>query len=163
MKLLPVLQNNAHENIEAIAKRVGFSRQKVWRMIKHLEDRDVIWGYSAITNQEKYHTKQFMMFIKRTNNPLDKKIMEKIDSINLEDIALPLDIVIESSCYVHGNYDWIISFIAQDIHQAKIFCDALYNEFPGAIAHIDIQQILYYVRKHYIFNPDRKKLHDLME
>jgi hypothetical protein len=104
-----------------------------------------------------------MIFIKRTNKPLNKNIIEKIDSINLEDIASPLGVIIESSCYVHGNYDWIISFTAQNINQAKTFCDALYNGFPGAIEQIDMQQILYYVRKHHIINPDRKKLHELME
>lgn len=131
--------------------------------MKQLEKHQVIWGYSAITNQETYNKKQFMMFIKRTYKPLDKKIINKIDSINLEDIALPHGVIIESSCYVHGNYDWVISFIAQDLNQAKTFCDALYTGFPGAIEQIDLQQILYCVRKNYIFNPNRKKLHDLME
>ena len=163
MKILAELQNKSNENIETIAKRCGFSRQKVWRTIKQMEERHMIWGHTAIIDQDKIDQKQFMMLIKRTNEPLDKKIIEKIDSIQLEDVAQPLGVTIESSCYVHGNYDWIISLTAEDINQAKTFCDRLNSEFPGAIATIDIQQILYFVRKHHIFNPDRKKLRDLME
>jgi Lrp/AsnC family leucine-responsive transcriptional regulator len=161
--ILAELQNNSNENIETIAKRCGFSRQKVWRAIKQMEERQLVWGYTAIIDPEKIDQKQFMMLIKRTNKPLDKKIIDKIDSIQLEDIALPLGVTIESSCFVHGNYDWIISFTARNINQAKTFCNKLTSEFPGAITKIDIQQILYFVRKHHIFNPDRKKLHDLIE
>lgn len=163
IKLLSELQKNSNEKLDLIAKRCGFSRQKAWRLIKELEDNKLIWGYTAITNHEIFDQKQFMMFVKRTNKPLDKKIMEKIDSMDLENLALPLGVAIESSCYVHGNYDWIISFFAQDITQAKAFCNLLYTEFPDSIEKIDIQQILYFVRDHFIFNPDRKKLYDLMD
>lgn len=163
MKILAALQNNSNENIETIAKRCGFSRQKVWKMIKQMEERHMIWGYTAIIDQDEIEQESFMILIKRTNDPLDKKIMNKIESIQLEDVAQPFDVTIESSCYVHGNYDWIITVTAQGINQAKTFCDRLNSEFPGAIAMIDIQQILYFVRKHHIFNPDRKKLRDLME
>jgi len=162
MKILTALQNNANENIDTIAKQVGLSKQKVSRMIKQMEENQVIWGYTAITTSEKFNQKQFMMFIKRTYDPLDKKIMDKIDSLQLEDLALPLGVTIESSCYVHGNYDWVISFLARDINQAKTLCNLLYKEFPEVIAQVDIQQILYYARKNYIFNPNRKKLLNLM-
>jgi DNA-binding Lrp family transcriptional regulator len=33
-KIIGVLQSNAHESIDVIAKKCGFSRQKVWRIIK---------------------------------------------------------------------------------------------------------------------------------
>ena len=163
MKIIAELQKNSNEEIETIAKRVGFSKQKVRRMIKQLEERRIIWGYTAIIDPEQSNYKQFMILIKRTKKPIDKKNIDKIDTMQLEDIALPIGVIIESSFYTHGNYDWIILFTARDINQVKIFCNVLYQGFPGIIEKIDIQQILYTVRKHFIFNPDRKKLHDLME
>ena len=36
-KILKALQKNSKEGIDAIAKHCGFSRQKVWRIIKQLE------------------------------------------------------------------------------------------------------------------------------
>ena len=161
-KLLSELEKNAIENIETIAKRCGFSRQKTWRMMKQLEAKKMIWGYTAIIDEEMQDMIHFIMLIKRSTKPLDKKIVDKIDSMQLEDIALPLGLNIESSCFVHGNYDWIISFTAKDIKQAKNFCDILCNGFPGIIEHIDLMQTLYFVRKQNIFNPDRKKLRELM-
>lgn len=162
MKILDELQNNSQVSIETMAQRYGLSKQEVLRMIKKLEERRVIWGYTAIVDKEKMNQKQFMVFIKRTNKPLDENIIDKIDSMLLEDLALPLGVNIESSYFVHGNYEWIICFIAQDIYQAKKFCDTLNREFPGIILEFCLQQVLYRVRDHNIFNPDRKKLRDLM-
>ena len=36
-KIIRELQKNSKENIDKIAKRCGFSRQKAWRIIKRLE------------------------------------------------------------------------------------------------------------------------------
>jgi DNA-binding Lrp family transcriptional regulator len=163
MKILTELQNDSKVNVNVIVKNCGFSRQKVWRTITQMEKDKTIWGYTAIVDDERIGQKQFTLLIKRTHKPLEKKIIEKIDSIQLEDIALPHGFTIVSSCFIHGTYDWMISFTAQDINHARKFCDLLIKGFPGAIEKIDIQQILYCVRKHHIFNPERKKLRELME
>jgi len=162
MKILVELQRNSKENIDTIAKHCGFSRQKVWRTIKQLEKNQLIWGYTAIADEEKKDALHFTMLIKRAMKPLDKKIFDKLDSIKIEDVASDPRVTIESSCFVHGNYDWIISFTAKDITQAKKFCNMLSIGFPGSIEKIDLLQTLYFVRKHHIFNPDRRKLIDLM-
>jgi Lrp/AsnC family leucine-responsive transcriptional regulator len=163
MKILRELQQNAKENIETIAKHFGFSRQKVWRTIKQLEEQGMIWGYTAVINQAMLNQEQFILLIKKTNEPLDNKIIEKINSLDLEDLALPCGAHVECSYFLHGNYDWLISFTAKDVIDARKFCSVLNKEFPGAIQQCDIHQVLYCVRKHYIFNPDRKKLEDLMK
>ena len=162
LKILAELQKNSNESIETIAKSCGFSRQKVWKTIKQLEKNRMIWGYTAIVDEDKKDLSHFIVLIKKTTKPLDKKIVDRIDSIQIEDIASPEGVNIESSCFVHGNYDWVISFTARDIKQAKSFCNVLCGGFPGSIEKIDLMQTLYFVRKHYIFNPDRKKLSDLM-
>ena len=98
----------------------------------------------------------------KSSKSLDKKIRDRIDSMQIEDFASNPEVTIESSCFVHGKYDWIISFTAHDVRQAKKFCDVLSSAFPGIIESIDLLQTLCFVRKHHIFNPDRKKLSDLM-
>lgn len=161
-KVLTQLQQHSKDSIDTIAKHCGFSRQKVIRIIHQLEENRLIWGYTAIVDDGKKDMTHFIMLIKRTGAPIDNKIMDTIDTMQLEDLATPHEITIESSCFVHGNYDWIISFTTKDLNQAKRFCNFLCDRFPGIIEKIDLQQTLYFVRKHYIFNPDRKKLHDLM-
>ena len=62
-KLLSELMKNSKENIDIIAKHCGFSRQKAWRMIKQLEAKGLIWGYTAIVDDEKRDLYQFIMLI----------------------------------------------------------------------------------------------------
>ena len=52
MKVLDVLEQHAKENIDGLAKRCGFSHQKISRIIKHLEEKKTIWGYAAITDEK---------------------------------------------------------------------------------------------------------------
>ena len=53
-KVIAALQSNAKESIDVIAKQCGFSRQKVWRIIKRLEKNRTIWGYHAVVDSERY-------------------------------------------------------------------------------------------------------------
>ena len=43
-KVLEILQSNAKGSIDDIAKKCRFSRQKVWQIIKKLENEKAIWG-----------------------------------------------------------------------------------------------------------------------
>jgi len=161
-KILAELQKNSNENIDTIAKHCGLSKQQVSKTIKKLEKNHMIWGYTAIVDEEKKGLSHFIMLITKNMKQLDKKIKIGIDSIKIEDFTSTLDITIESSCLVHGTYDWVISFTAPNIIIAKKFCDSFYNGFPGIIKHIDLHQTLFFVRKQYIFNPDRKNLSELL-
>ena len=161
-KILQELQKNSREDLEKIAEHCGFSRKKVWRIIKQLETEGYIWGHTTIINEDMRKLFQFTILIKRTSKPLNPKIVEKIDSITLEEFVSDMEIDIESSYYVHGTYDWLITVIARDIKHVRKFCEDLFAVFPGVIEKIEILQTLYTVRKHHIFNPDRKKLLDLM-
>jgi Lrp/AsnC family leucine-responsive transcriptional regulator len=157
-KILSELVKNSNEKIETIAKNCGFSRQKTWRFIKRLESKGLIWGYTAIFNEEKMGLLHFMLMVKRSTKQVEENTLDKIISRKLEDLVGELGITIESSSYVHGEYDWIITFTAADIKQAKKFSDSLISFHPGFIEKITIIQTLIFMRKHYILNPDKKKL-----
>jgi DNA-binding Lrp family transcriptional regulator len=162
IKLLSELIKNSNESIESIAKHCGFSRQKTWRFIKQLEAKDLIWGYTAIFNEEKIGLIHFMIMIKRTTKNLEKVTADRIISRKVEDIATGLGIAIESSFYVHGEYDWILTFTAEDIRQAIKFSDSLIALHPGVIEKITIMQTLMFIRKQYILNPDKAKLKEFL-
>jgi Lrp/AsnC family leucine-responsive transcriptional regulator len=161
-KVLFELVKNANENLETIAKHCGFSRQKVRKTIKHLEESHMILGYTAIFNEEKIGLTHFILMIKRTIKkpevaPADKIILRKI-----EDIVEKLGITIESSFYVHGEYDWVITFTSMDMKHGKQIYDSLTTLYPHVIEKIIIMQTLMFIRKQYILNPDRKKLKDFL-
>ena len=161
-KILSELVKNSNEKIETIAKHCGFSRQKTWRFIKQLEAKGLIWGYTAIFNEEKIGLIHFMLMVKRTTKQLEEKTADKIISRRLEDLVAELGITIESSSYVHGEYDWVITFTALDIKQAKKFSDSLITLHPGVIEKIAIMQTLMFIRKHYILNPEKMKLKEFL-
>jgi Lrp/AsnC family leucine-responsive transcriptional regulator len=161
-KILSELVKNSNENIETIAKHCGFSRQKTWRFIKRLEAKKLIWGYTAIFNEEKLGLTHFMLMIKRTSKQLEEKTINTIVSRRLEDLVAEIGITIESSSYVHGEYDWILTFTAEDIKQAKKFSDSVVALHPGVIEKMTILQTLIFIRKQYILNPEKKKLKDFL-
>jgi len=161
-KILFELVKNSNENIEIISKHCGFSRQKTWRFIKQLETKGLIWGYTAIFNEEKIGLEHFILMVKRTTKQIEEKTVDIIVSRKLEDVATQLNITIENSSYVHGEYDWIITFTAKEIKQAKKFSDSVVALHPDMIEKITIMQTLMFIKKQYILNPDRKKLKEFM-
>ncbi|MBN2599120.1 MAG: Lrp/AsnC family transcriptional regulator [Candidatus Thermoplasmatota archaeon] len=161
-KVLAELVKNANNNIETIAKHCGFSRQKTWRILKRLEAKKVIWGYTAIFNEDQMQLKHFTLLVKRSMKQVDETTIDKIVTRVLDNIIKPIGVTIESSSYVHGEYDWMITFTAQDIIQAKRFSDALITMHPGVIEKILILETLMFIKKHYITNPEKDRLSEFL-
>jgi DNA-binding Lrp family transcriptional regulator len=157
-KILKILEVNAQASIDDIAKRCGFSRQKVWRIIKKLEEDKTIWGYTAICEQERYNLKHFIMMMKRNTNPIDQKIMQEVLTTRLDDILPDLAIQIETIEYVHGSFDGIFSFYASDLITAKKFCDRFKERFNQYVASVDLLEGIFFIRNQRIPNPNLKKL-----
>jgi DNA-binding Lrp family transcriptional regulator len=161
-KILFELVKNSKKSIETIAKHCGFSKQKVWRAIKQMEENHMIWGYTSVFDEEKTDLKHFMLLVKRTAKQFEEKTANIIISRKLEDLAAELGITIESSSYVHGEYDWVITFTAEDIKLGKKFSDLVLTLHPGIIGKITVIQTLIFIKKQYILNPDKMKLKDFL-
>jgi DNA-binding Lrp family transcriptional regulator len=161
-RVLSELVKNSNKNIETIAQLCKFSKQKTWRIIKRLETKDLIWGYTAIFNEEKMGLKHFMVLIKRSMKRLDETTINVIVSRKLEDLIREVGVTIESSSYVHGDYDWVLTLTATDIIQAKKFSDKLVTLHPGLIENITILETLIFIKKHYILNPEKSRLKEFL-
>jgi DNA-binding Lrp family transcriptional regulator len=162
MKILAELQKNSNESIDTIAKHCGFSRQKVWRTIKQLEKSCIIWGYTAIVDEQKQGLQKFILLIKRSMQTLETKSVDDIAADKFEKIYSKMGITIESSYYVHGEFDWILLFTAKDLKQAKKFTGLLLEAYPGIVAKISLLQTLFIQREHKICNPDPTKLSEFL-
>jgi DNA-binding Lrp family transcriptional regulator len=156
-KILDVLQQNANESIDVIAKKCGFSRQKVWRTIKKLEKDKTIWGYTAITDNENAHLKHFTMLMKRTTVPIDNTTINEILTTRLDDLVSGSIIKIENIEYVHGSFDGIFSFLAEDIVTAKKFCERFNARFSPYVANLELLESILIIRKQSIRNPRIKE------
>jgi DNA-binding Lrp family transcriptional regulator len=161
-KILSELMRNSKENIDTIAKHCGFSRQKTWRFIKQLEVKKLIWGYTAIFDEEKMGLTHFMLMVKRSSKPLKKGTADLILSRRSEGILSKIGGIIESSAFVHGEYDWVVTFTAEDIKQAKKYSDTFIGLHPGEIEKVTLLQTMMFIRKQYILNPDKSKLKDFL-
>ncbi len=157
-KILHELLIDSSQNIDTIGKKLGFSRQKVWRNIKRLKADGVIWGYTAVVNEDKLGMKNYFALIKRSMNPLSEELTSKIIERDIEHTAKKIGVTIENSCYTHGNYDWIIGFFAENVKQAKKFCEILYKTYLMYIADIQLLEELFWIRKHGLLNPNKEQL-----
>ncbi|MCJ7570641.1 MAG: Lrp/AsnC family transcriptional regulator [Candidatus Thermoplasmatota archaeon] len=77
-RILDELAKNANKSINDIAESCHFSRQKVWRVINNLEKNNTIWGYVAVVDEEKLDKKSYILLMKRTNKPVEKKLINQI-------------------------------------------------------------------------------------
>lgn len=162
IKVIQELLHNSNESIDKIGKKCGFSRQKVWRIIKRLEKEKTIWGYTAVVNDDKLGVNGYTVLIKRTSVPADRTLIDTIISKKLENIASNESISIKNSFFVHGMYDWMIYFTAENIVQAKRFCDAIRTVYQGYIADIILLENLFEIRKYGLTNPNPTKLKDFL-
>ena len=156
-KILDFLQTNAHDSIDNIAKKCGFSRQKVWRIIKNLEEQKIIWGYSTVYDQERYNRQHYTMLIKRTTSPIDQKIIQEILTTRLDDLLPGAEITIEHIEYTHGRFDGIFTFFAPDLITAKKFCEQFQTRFNLYIDSAELLEGIFFIRKQMLRNPNLKK------
>jgi DNA-binding Lrp family transcriptional regulator len=156
-KVLMVLQTYARDKIEDIAKKCMFSPQKVSRIIKKLEEEKTIWGYSAISDKRIYNLKHYMMLIKRTSIPFDKSAVEFMVKGRLEHLVSDSEFEIENAEYVHGLYDGIVSFWADDIISAKKFVSEFNKKYQGYVSNVVLLETLIPIRRNGIKNPNMKK------
>jgi DNA-binding Lrp family transcriptional regulator len=159
-KVIDQLQKNCMENLDLFAKKCGFSRQKVWRIIKNLEEEKIVWGYTAIIDPEALKKKRYLLLMKRNTQKINRKIIDILLSREFEDVISKLGITIETSSYVHGEYDWIASFLAPDIVYAKKFSELVKITYPDTFQRIDLVETLFDIKRQNIFHPDANKLKD---
>ena len=162
-KILNELIKNANKSINDIAKTLGFSRQKVWRVIKNLEKNKTIWGYTVVLDHQKLAKERFVMLIKRSNKPLSEKFLDQIISRDIENIAKKRGINMINSVYVNGVYDWLISFTANNIKEAKSFVELMNGSYPEIISGIDLLEYMFPVEYDGIINPEAKKLKEFFK
>ena len=160
-KLIYEFQNNARDNLEALAKRCGFSRQKVIRIIKKLEKEKKIWGYSALIDNEKFNLKRYLILIRRSTEPIDDAI-SKIIELTLQKKGKQIDVFIECSSYIFGRYDWMLIVTAKDITNVKKFSNILEKEYGHVISEVHILEELFSVTRNGISNPNIEKLRDFV-
>ena len=162
IKILTELQKYSSNSVGIIAEQTGFSKQKVWKSIKKLEERKLIWGSTTIAHEKTLGLQKFLLLIKRSMKKINEDIVDTISFSRLDEDYFDMGITIESSYYLHGEYDWVIIFTATDLKHAKKFSNILPSKYPGIITEVTLMQILYTQRSHYILNPETEELRQFL-
>jgi DNA-binding Lrp family transcriptional regulator len=153
-KILQELQKNSKDSIDKIAKKCGFSRQKVWRSIQRLEKNKTIWGYHAVVDDEKMGLKRYLILIKRTQKHFSKKQVDIITSREVKQVSSKLGINIECSYFIHGSYDWFFMVTAKDIRLVKKTIEIFNTLLKGFFSEIKVEEVIFPAETNNFTNPN---------
>lgn len=156
-KVILELMKDSNQSINIISNKLGFSRQKVWRIVKKLQKEKTIWGYTAIVNSEKLGMNNFILLGKRTTKPVTKDMLEPIIKKHFEKLAKNNNCILEDTHYLNGEYDFISIFKAKNLQDAKKFQEEFNNMYQGFIQKTKLLEVLFSVRENGIFNPNVEK------
>ena len=162
-KVLDQLSKNANKSVNDIAKICNFSRQKVWRIIKKLEENDTIWGYTAVLDNIKLNKKSYIMLIKKTNEPVTKRLVQDVTSRNVAKEVKKSGVDIVCSHYTHGYYDWVICFNCNNLIDAKAFVEYYNKLYQGFISDVNLIEVMFSAVSAGIRNPKIDKLNDFFK
>jgi len=151
-KAIADLQKNSRESVDKLSERCNFSRQRADRIIKRLEENNTIWGYHAVVDQSKLDLKRYLVLLKRLPNPMKKEAFDAMVKGNLKGMT-EIGVVIDSSFFVHGMYDWVWDVTANNIRQIKQFCEILERTLSGHLYDIRVLEVLFPIKEGCIGNP----------
>lgn len=159
LRVLTYLEQSGNESIDVIAKKFRFSRQKVWRIIKKLEEQKIIWGYTAISDEKEKHLKHFTALVKKSALPLDDDVKKEILTDKIDNHPKGL-VSIENIYFTHGLCDMIFTFYAPDVITAKRFLSLTFFRFQKFVKEYTLIETLFPLRKQGLKNPKIKEIYD---
>jgi DNA-binding Lrp family transcriptional regulator len=161
-KVIEQLQRNSNESIDKIAKTCGFSRQKVWRIIKRLENNKTIWGYTAVPDKEKQGVHHYIMLIRRSNEPASEVVGDVLDAFK-KYAGKNLGIFVQTACLLQGEYDGILCFTAKDIAAAKRFVEFINKKYAAYINSITLLEDIFSIKICGMMNPKVDEFKDFFK
>ena len=159
-KVIQELRTNAKQSIDIIAKNCGFSRQKVWRIMKRLEDNKTIWGYTAVLDDEKLGLSRYLILFKRNSLPLPQTHIDMIAERGLQKKMEQEGINTDCSYFLHGDYDWALNVTGKSIADVKRFVDGFNKVFGPYLSDVKIVSVILPMEQSGIDNPNPKKVYD---
>jgi len=159
-KVIKILKRHGNISIDELAKKCGFSRQKVWRILKKLDKEKTIWGYSAIDDAPKQNLKYYILLVKRSMTPFSDSMRKEVINQQLDDYLE--GITIQDIYLTHGFYDVVVILQSDSLLTTKKFVTILNQKLGEYLQEVQIMEALLPIRVRGIKNPDVKNLIDLL-
>jgi DNA-binding Lrp family transcriptional regulator len=160
-QVFAVLEKQAKERMDAIARKCGFSRQKVWKIVKDLEKKKIIWGYGAVTGPKEKDLQMFILLLRRSIVPLDPLIKQQSVKGLLDEIRLK-NVIIDDVYFTHGQYDGVITFSTDDLLSARRFLTELSKRIGVYFDQLILLECLFPFRRLGFKNPHMEDLVELL-
>lgn len=157
IKVLNIMEQYAKERISELGKRCGISPQKVGRIIKNLEKKKIIWGYSAITDGTLRDIKHYVLLVKRNAVPFDASFKKELAFEKIDNILSSVT-KIENMFFTHGSFDVVVTFYAPNLIEAKDFIQKIYKRVGKYFGEYLLLETLVPIRKNGLKNPQNKEL-----
>jgi len=157
-KIIRELEKDSNQSIDQIAKKCGFSRQKVWRVIKRLENDNVIWGYHAISDDAKLGLSRYYLLLKRKSIGFSNDMIQKIIKREVKTKVEQLGVIIENLSYTHGSFDIVIELRAANIKHVLQVDEMIKRETKEYFLSSEILEVLFPIEIGEITNPN---MHDI--
>jgi len=127
-KILRLLSENARWSDQDLAKRLNISKKTVKKIIKNLEDKNIIYGYKAIVNEAVFAENEVKAIIEvritpRRNEGYDK-IAERIGKFP----------EVTSLYLVSGGYDLQLIVEGKNLHEIASFVSGKLALIEGVIS-----------------------------
>jgi DNA-binding Lrp family transcriptional regulator len=163
-KVVLELKKDSNGSIGDLAKKCGFSRQKVWRIVKRLEENKTIWGYGAIADSVKLNMKGYILLARLTHMPIENALEKDVVRGALDDLSEDMGVILEDVAWLHGNYDFAVTFMAEDLQHAKKFQEGFNNRFAENVTELQLLEKIVIIKSGGFENPriqKQKKLYKL--
>lgn len=124
VKILMQLQQEGRITNQPLADKVGMSASPCWRMVRKLENDEVIEGYRAVLNRKKIGL-NVMVFVRVI---IDSHSEAQARKFEQEVIALQ-NVV---ACYsIGGDSDFLLQVVAADLDSYADFAMGVIRRLPG--------------------------------
>lgn len=150
-KLIKELTENARQSTNELSDKLGFSRQKIWRMIKDIEESGDIWGYSAVVENYGDNYNIYFALIKQ-NIPYLSNIGEIIKNVKADNSG-KIGVKLIGLFYTNGPYDGICMFAAKELKDAKKYLGYITKQYKDFVISIDLVENVFPLVKCGIVNP----------
>ena len=154
-KVLDLLIKDSRQSPNQIAEKIGFSRQKVWRIINRLEKNKIIWGYTTVVDENSIGHNYYFALCKAKAPFFD--IIEQLIKAIKEKRAEKLNIKFLGQFYLNGTFDWLCIFSANNISDAKKFCGYIQKEYGNYIERVELLESVFTLIRYGKINPDIEK------
>lgn len=151
-KIIQELLQDSRQSPFEIANKLGFSRQKAWKLIKELEKEKKIWGYTAVVDEHEKGSHIYYALIKQKVPYLENvgQIIKNIEKGNSSKLGVKLI----GLYYTNGPYDCLCKFSAINIKEAKKYLGYIYREYQDLVVQVELLESVFPMVKCGKVNPN---------